>query len=665
MSVPIAPPRLTVPAGPAVLRPEAERHWRTGVEHARAGRWKEAEKSHARAVKVSPGEPVYWVNLAQARRKLGDPAGVIEAADGALAADPQYVLARQMRVAARMECHRFEELLEDAEAVARRPGAGYDSWLDYGIALDRSGRHVAAVGALMSALSSKPDGFDAYITLCNAFDRLRLHAEAVESLRTAVALKPGWEQGLGGIVHHALHGCDWRRLDEDLAALAERVAVAERIDVNPFMFLSFGADAAVQRRAFGDHASLRYGAVAPLPAPAARKAPRTGRVRVGYLSNDFHTHATAMLLVQVLELQDRERIEVRLYSYGADDGSPLRRRLERAGDAFVDISGMSEREAAQRIRDDDVEVLVDLKGYTLHARVSILAMRPAPVQVAWLGFPGTSGAPFIDYAIVDPVVMPPARADEFSEALAWLPDCYQPNDRMREVGTPPGRAACGLPEDAFVFCAFNHTYKIRPDTFDAWCRLLREVPGSVLWLLASNAQAEENLLREAAARGIDGSRLVFAQIAPPPEHLARLTHADLFLDTLPINAHTTASDALWSGVPVITCPGSAFVGRVATSLLHAVGLPELSVPDLEAYVSLARALATDPARMAEVRARLHRARDEAPLFDSARTAHELDALYLRMAERSRAGLAPQALPPRRAPWTPTAEGAQAPEEAGR
>lgn len=643
MHVPIVPPR---PALPAALRPEAERHWRAGVEHARAGRWKEAEKSHARAVRVAPGEPVYWVNLAQARRKLGDHIGAIEAADGALAADPQYVLALQMRISARMERHRYEELLADAEAVARRPGAGYEAWLDYGVALERTNRHVAAVSAIMSALSYKPDGFDAYITLCNAFDRLRLHAEAVESLRTAVALKPGWAQGLGGIVHHSLHGCDWRRLDEDLAVLAARVAEPGRIDINPFMFLSFGADAAVQRRAFVDHASLRYATVAALPAPAPGRAPRTGPVRVGYLSNDFHTHATAMLLVQVLELHERARVEVRLYSYGLDDGSPLRRRLEAAGDAFIDIAGLSEQEAAQRIRADDVEVLVDLKGYTLHARPAILAMRPAPVQVAWLGFPGTSGAPFIDYAIVDPIVVPSACTEEFTEALAWLPDCYQPNDRKRDVGTPPGRAACGLPEDAFVFCAFNHTYKIRPGTFDLWCRLLRDVPGSVLWMLASNLHAEENLLREAAVRDIDPSRLVFAQVAPPAEHLARLTHADLFLDTLPINAHTTASDALWSGVPVVTCMGNAFVGRVAASLLHAVGLPELAVEDLAAYEALARGLATDPQRMAGLRERLRRARDESPLFDSARTARELDALYERMAERSRAGLPPQALAPR-------------------
>lgn len=642
MSAPFAPFR---PALPAALRPEAERHWRAGVEHAKAGRWKDAEKAHARAVKVAPGEPLYWVNLAQARRKLGDLAGSVEACDGALKADPQFVLAKQIRVAARMERHRYEELLADAEAVARRPGAGYDSWLDYGVALERTNRHVAAVGALMQALSLKPDLFDAYIVLCNAFDRLKLHAEAVESLRTAVALKPGWPAGLAGIVHHSLHACDWSRLDADLAVLAERLEQPGPYDLNPFMFLSFGADATTQRRLFAEHAQLRYGSTEPLPAPAPPRTPPR-RVRIGYLSNDLQTHATALLIAQILELHDRSRVEVRLYSYGPDDGSEMRRRLAAAGDAFVDVCGLSDRETAQRIRDDGVEILVDLKGYTLHARTAVMAMRPAPVQVAWLGFPGTLAAPFIDYAIVDPVVCPPSMAEGFSESLAWLPDSYQPNDRTREIGVPPGRAACGLPEDGFVFCCFNHTYKIRPQTFDVWCRLLADVPGSVLWLLASNAQAEQNLRREASARGVDPARLVFAPMAPPPEHLARLTHADLFLDTLPINAHTTASDALWAGVPVLTCTGNAFVGRVAASLVHAVGLPELAVDDLASYERLARELATDPVRYRSVRERLHEGRLSAPLFDSARTARELDALYLRMAERWRAGLAPAPLPPR-------------------
>ncbi|HYF58319.1 MAG TPA: hypothetical protein VEA81_05130, partial [Burkholderiaceae bacterium] len=289
---------------------------------------------------------------------------------------------------------------------------------------------------------------------------------------------------------------------------------------------------------------------------------------------------------------------------------------------------------------------VDLKGYTLNARTGIVARRPAPVQAAWLGFPGTMGTDVVDYAIVDPVTAPPAMAEHFSEKLAWMPECYQPNDRLRRVGPTPDRAACGLPESGVVLCCFNHTYKIRPETFDVWCRLLRDVPGSVLWLLESNPQARENLLREAAARGVEPGRLVFAPLRDTPDHLARLVHADLFLDTLPVNAHTTASDALWMGVPVLTCAGDAFVGRVAASLVHAAGIPELAVADMAQYEATARAIATDPARLAALKARVADARDRSPLFDAARFARSLEDLYARMIGRWRDGLPPEHLEPR-------------------
>jgi predicted O-linked N-acetylglucosamine transferase (SPINDLY family) len=272
-----------------------------------------------------------------------------------------------------------------------------------------------------------------------------------------------------------------------------------------------------------------------------------------------------------------------------------------------------------------------------------MAMRPAPIQVAYLGFPATMGAPFIDYAIVDPVVLPPEKADEFTERLAWLPDSYQANDRLRPVATMPGRADVGLPESGFVFCSFNQTYKIRPDVFDVWCRLLASTPGSVLWQLSDNEASKANLRREAQARGIDPDRLIFAPPVQPEHNLARIGLADLFLDTLPINAHTTASDALWVGVPLVTCRGNSFVGRVAASLLHAVGLPELVTDSLEDYESLARSIAGDPTRHAALKAHLRAARETAPLFDSLRTTRALEDLYLRMASRWRAGLPPDHL----------------------
>jgi protein O-GlcNAc transferase len=653
------PPTLSSrPAAPAAPHPEAERHWRGGVEHARGGRWKEAEKAHARAVRLAPREPLYWVNLGQARRQLGDLDGAAAAADEALRVDPTYWVAAQLRLATRLERHRYAEALEDAERVTRHPGSTYQQWTDYGLALYHSGRFRESASALLQALTRKPDHFEAYVMLCNVFDRLNLHSEAVECLRTGLALKGDWGTGLGGVVFHSLFACDWSRLDADLEALRTLLERPGPHEFGPFMFLSFGADAARQLTVFREHARIHFGAVVPMPTRPPHQHPPVARIRVGYLSNDLQQHATALLLVQVLELHDRERFEVRLYSYGPDDDSELRRRLRAACEDFVDVGGMSDRETAQRIRDDGNEILVDLKGYTLNARTPVVAMRPAPIQVAYLGFPGTMGAPFIDYAIVDPVVAPPSMAEAFSEKLAWMPDCYQPNDRLREVGESTGRSAWGLPEDAVVLCCFNHTYKIRPALFDIWCRVLKDTPGSVLWLLQSNEQARDNLLREAAARGIGPDRIVFAPVVSSCENLARLVHADLFLDTLPVNAHTTASDALWSGVPVLTCAGDSFVGRVAASLLHAVGMPELVTSDLAAYEALARSLAADPQRLTVLKTRLIAACATAPLFDSLRTARAIEDLYARMVERWRAGLPPDHLPPRAIDGTASPSGVQ-------
>jgi predicted O-linked N-acetylglucosamine transferase (SPINDLY family) len=645
------------PTPAALGTPDGERHWRGGLEHARAGRWKDAERAYARAVRAAPLEPLFWVNLGQARRKLGDLEGASVAADEAVRVAPGNPLGMQLRLEMRLERHRFGDALEDAERIARSPGAGAPEWTDYSVALYHVERYAESASALLHALSRGPDFFAAHVLLCNVFDRLGLNAEAVECLRTAIALRPGWGSGLGGIVYHSLAACNWSQLDADLAALRDVLADPGELEFGPFMFLSCGADAATQLRVASDYTRMlcgnipRFAAVTPASRPAGR------RLRLGYLSNDYHQHATAMLVAQVFELHDRGRFEVRLYSYGLSDNSPMRARLERAGDAFVDIAALSDLEAARLIRNDGIDVLIDLKGHTLNARTAIMAMRPAPVQVAYLGFPGTMGADFIDYAITDPVVTPPGMAGHFTEKLAWVPDCYQPNDRRRETDLPPTRAACGLPERGFVFCCFNQTYKIRPALFDVWCRLLADTPDSVLWLLNSNAQAGDNLRREALARGIDPARIVFAPLVPSHRNLARLVHADLFLDTLPVNAHTTASDALWSGVPLVTCPGDSFVGRVAASLLHAVGLPELVAPDMAGYEALARSLASDPGRIAALKAHLRAARDTAPLFDSARTTRSLEELFVRMADRWQAGLAPEHLAPQRPDAAMRADGA--------
>ena len=349
-------------------------------------------------------------------------------------------------------------------------------------------------------------------------------------------------------------------------------------------------------------------------------------------------------MAQLFEEHDRSRFEVFAFSYGDDDGTPMRRRLEQAFDGFFDVRGLGDDAIASRIREQEIDIMIDLTGHTAGSRLEILASRPAPVQLHYIGHPGTLGVDFIDYLIVDPFVVPPEEQRHYSEALVYLSQCYQANDRRRTpADRRPSRAEAGLPPDGFVFCCFNQTYKITPPLFDAWMRLLHADPDSVLWLLADNRWAEDNLRREAAARGVAPERLVFAPRLAAPEHLARHHLADLFLDTFPYNAHTTASDALWMGLPVLTNAGRGFASRVAGSLLHAVGLPELITQDLGEYERLALALAREPARLVAMRRHLEAVRATAPLFDIDRTRGEIEAAYQQMWEIAQRGEAPRSM----------------------
>jgi predicted O-linked N-acetylglucosamine transferase (SPINDLY family) len=360
-------------------------------------------------------------------------------------------------------------------------------------------------------------------------------------------------------------------------------------------------------------------------------------LRIGYLSNDFHDHATLLLLIELLEANDTARHQIYAYSYGKDDGKALRKRALDAFHIFRDISDLTDAEAAQRIFDDRIDILVDIKGFTQNTRTSILLLRPAPIQVNYLGYPGTLGGSLCDYIITDAYVTPTRMSGDYAESFAYMPHSYQPHGRAGPLSPHPDRADLGLPAKGFVFCCFNQAFKFTPEVFGQWCRLLSLVPDSVLWLLTS-AQAEGNLRNEALRHGIGAHRLIFAPDMGQSDHLNRLQLADLVLDTSPYGAHTTASDALCMGVPVITREGDTFAARVAGSLLGAVGLAELIAPDADAYMDLAYDLATDPERMAQVRGKLARNRDTAPLFDVDRYAIDLGALFDAMWERHAHGL---------------------------
>jgi protein O-GlcNAc transferase len=654
------------------LRPgDFEIAYNRAVALQQQGRLEEAGAAYRDLIRQSPSSLVY-LNLGSVEQDLGRLDAALAAFDQAIALDrsfapahfnrgvilqlqgrldegvaaygaamnlrPGYVEAATNAAIVLQELGRLDDAVQGFElAAALNPDAA-EPYNNLGIALLARGQPAEAVTAFQRALALKPDYAQAFYNMGNAWRELGKPEGAIAAYGQALRLRPDDADAFAQLAYQRRRACDWTNDTADQQKLLDLVRGGARVP--PFFLLATAAGPA------GQLACARrwvepFGRVAP-PAYMPSPARQDDRIRLGYLSADFHQHATAYLTAELFERHDRARFEVVAYSYGPDDGSPMRRRLERAFDRFVDIRPLSHAQAAQRIHADGIDILIDLKGHTLGARTAIMAARPAPVQVNYLGYPGTMGADFIDYIVVDPTVVPPDQQPYFSEKLVTLPGCYQPNDSRRDTAAVPSRRDCGLPPEGFVFCCFNGSWKITPAFFAIWTRLLRAVPGSVLWLLDSNPLARRNLRREAEARGVDPQRLVFAPIAPIAEHLARHRHADLFLDTLPCNAHTTASDALWAGLPVLTCAGETFAGRVAASLLAAVGLPELIVPSLEAYERLALDLARTPQRLRVLRARLETGRPAAALFDTSGYARNIEAAYARMWETWRNGEHPAA-----------------------
>ncbi len=639
-----------------------------GVVLGRLGRGAEALASYEAALTLAPAHARAQNNRGILLRERGQPAAALAAFDAALAAQPGFAEAAANRGNALRDLGRAAEALASYDQAFALGLESADTWFHHGNLLAAAQRYAAAVTSFDRALALQPGLAAAAVNRGNALAALGRQAEALASHRLALATEADSAEALygsglalsalgrepeaavafdraltlrpdlpwlpGAALLSRLAVCDWDRLAERRDALLAQVARGEPA-ADPFLLLGLVDAPGLHRQAAAIYAA-RHDPVRAAPPPVAGE-----RIRLGYFSADFHDHATAHLVADLLERHDRSRFEVTGFHFGPARDGAMRRRLRAAFDRFVDLDGLDDQAAAARARQVPLDIAVDLKGYTLGARPGILAARAAPVQVNWLGYPGTMAAAWLDYLIGDATVTPAAAQPLYRECLVRLPHSYQPNDRHRAIGAEiPGRAACGLPPEGFVFCCFNNSWKLLPEQFGAWMRLLHAVPGSVLWLLDSGAALQANLRREAVARGIAPARLVFAPRVPLPQHLARHAVADLFLDTLPYNAHTTASDALWAGLPVLTRPGEAFAGRVAASLLRAVGLAELVVETATEYEALALALARDPARLAALRQRLALNRATAPLFDTDRFAQHLEAAFTAMVQRQRAGLPP-------------------------
>jgi FkbM family methyltransferase len=615
-----------------------EAHANLGNLHREARRFREAADAYRAAIAVRAGDANAHAGLGLALQALGQEAAAAAAFRDAVRHHPAFAEAYNYLGAALKALGRpAEAVAAYREAIRLRPAYPV-AHNNLAAALMDLGAYAAAIDSYHEALRLQPDLVEARYNLGAALQNLGRIEEAIAAYRETLARQPNFPNALAQFVHQMHHACSW---GSELTAAEDQLLHMVRANgaaIPPFVLL---ADPGVSP---ADHLACA-GAHARRFAPTERLrpacVPTDGRIRIGYLSADYHNHATAFLIAELIERHDRAAFSITGYSLGHNEGGLMRERLKAGFDRFVDLSGLGDLEAAQTIRDDGIDILVDLKGYTRNCRPAIPAFRPAPVQVNFLGYPGTMGADFIDYIIGDPVVTPPGVEEQYAECIVRMPDCYQPNDTRRTIAAEmPSRRDCGLPEKGFVFCSFNAAYKITSVFFGIWMRLLAAVPGSVLWLLESNPIARGNLEREATALGIDPARLVFAPKINLEHHLARHQLADLFLDTLPINAHTTASDALWVGLPVLTLKGKSFASRVAASLLNAIGLSDLITDSVQEYEELAVELAMNPQRLAAIRKRLHANRATYPLFDTHRFARNLETAFKIMMERHWAGLEP-------------------------
>ena len=597
-----------------------------GVVLNRLRRFPEALASFDRALAENPGHAEAWNNRGNALRALHRGEEALLSYDRAIRCRPRYADAWNNRGAGLWELRNLPEALKSLDTALDIAPGHPEVLLNRGVVLRELKRLDDALRSLEAAIAALPAYAEAHYQRGQVLQLMDRPAEAMASFEKSMALDPGHPHAQGALAGAMLYLCDWRlaadKMDGSNGLVQPLVALARDDDLQTHLECA---------RRFAAHT---ISAVVPLP---GRQPVRRDRICLAYLSADFKEHATAYLAAELFERHDRARFEVLGISHGPDDGSAMRARLVRAFDQFHDARSVSDRKAAELLAGHEADILIDLNGHTYGARPGILAWRGAPIQVNYLGYPGTMGADLADYIIADETVLPSDQQPFYAEKIVHLPDCYQVSGSRDVARAAPFRQACGLPETGFVFCCFNNLWKINAGMFDIWMRLLGAVPGSVLWLLAGSPESKVNLSREAAMRGIDPGRLVFAPRLSQPDHLARHGLADLFLDTLPYNAHTTASDALWMGLPVVTCLGRSFAGRVAASLLRAAGVPELAADTLDAYEALALRLARDPVLLKCFRDRL---RSRGRLFDVGRFCRNIEKAYERMFETACAGKTP-------------------------
>ena len=606
-----------------------------------AGQLAAAEQSYLAAIKAQPNFADAFSNRGAVLQLMGRADDALANLDRAIALVPGHARALNNRATLLADQHRFSEAIDSASrAIAAQPRFA-EAFANRGSAHWQLHQTAEALADFNQALAINPDLTSALSNRARLlWSQMRDFEPARRDLEHLLKRDPNFPLAQGDLFYVRASIGDWRSFDADVTALTRAVDAGE-LAVQPFIYQACATSSASLLACAKTTAAREYPPrTSPKLQPGLQHA--GGKIRIGYVCGEFRGHATAYLSAGLFEQHDCTAFDIIAFDNGARDDSPTRARLEKAFDQLISIKALGDEQAAKRIAEEQIDILVNLNGYYGDHRMGVFAHRPAAVQVNWLGFPGTLGASYIDYIIADRIVLPGGEQNLFTEQVVWLPNSYQVNDNRRATAPhAPSRAEAGLPGDGFVFCNFNQPYKLSPAMLQRWLGILTRVPNSVLWLWANTKAFEANIKRFAAAHGVDPARLVIAGPAAQPDHLARLALADLFLDSLPYNAHTTASDALWAGVPLITCTGTTFAGRVATSLLHAANLPELITTTPQDYEELAVALATEPQRLRVLRARLSHQRDSCALFDTEGFTRHLESAFTTMAQRARAGLAPQ------------------------
>lgn len=588
--------------------------------------------SFDRALTLMPDNIGTILHRGLALRELGRHEAALQAFDDVLAREPNHIIANLCRGVTLEDLRYYEDALRCTDRVLELQPDNVDAHNNRGTVLSKLRRHDEARASYDTALRIDPDHQAALFNRADLLVYARDGEAAVRDFERLADVAPDSPYVQGHLLRAKMSCCDWQVLDALMRRAAAGVRDGKRT-VEPFQGIGAFTSPELLKRCAEIYSADKFPPPGVAPLPFKRKP--GNKIRLGYVAGEFRHHATSVLMAELFERHDTGRFDVFAFDNGWDDGSPMRKRLEKAFTEIVDISRLSDTEAAGEIRQRSIDILIDLNGHVGRKRTGIFRLRAAPVQVNWLGFPGTMGTDFMDYVIGDHVLTPQMHDDFYAEKVVRLPDSYQVNDARRSIAdTGITRSRAGLPQSGFVFCSFNDSYKITPEVFEVWIRLLKKVEHSVLWLFEGSTVAARNLRAEALARGVAPQRLVFAPRMDLPDHLARHRLADLFLDTIPCNAHTTASDALWAGLPLLTCLGSTFAGRVAASLLHAIGLPELVTRNLADYESLALELATTPVLLSTLRMRLAQNRDTHPLFDADRFRRHIESAYVTMHELS-------------------------------